>query len=164
MTVAEILNKVGIPLGGGVLVVLLGLIKIDTWSCNLWQKIIKEIGKAFNAPALIAIKDIKKDVEEVSDNLNTHIEDEERKYITNLRQRILRFCDDITAKPIPREHSKEYYAEILSNIDTYQKYCESHRDFENGRTKLTIEVINKKYSDHLLNGGFADDDYEMTSR
>lgn len=64
----------------------------------------------------------------------------------NARIRILRFADDLMDG---RERSKESYDQCLEDVDTYEKYCEVHHDFQNGKTVATIAYIRSVYAKRL---------------
>lgn len=62
------------------------------------------------------------------------------------RIRILRFADDLMEG---RERSKESYDQCLEDIDTYEKFCASHHEFQNGKTVATIAYIRSVYAKRL---------------
>lgn len=64
----------------------------------------------------------------------------------NARIRILRFADDLMDG---RERSKESYDQCLEDVDTYEKYCGVHHDFQNGKTVATIAYIRSVYGKRL---------------
>ena len=48
-----------------------------------------------------------------------------------------------------------YYIEILDVIDKYEKYCDSHKDYENNRAVHAIANVERCYDDRLKNNDFA---------
>ena len=52
------------------------------------------------------------------------------------------------------KHSKDYYDQILSDIDTYEKYCEKNPDFKNNMTVFAVENIKKCYKNCLTKHKF----------
>lgn len=58
------------------------------------------------------------------------------------RTRILRFNDDLLNNV---KHSKESFNQVLSDIDTYEKYCETHPKFLNTRTAMSVSHIKRIY-------------------
>ena len=58
------------------------------------------------------------------------------------RTHILRFADELHNGTI---HSDEYFRQQILDIDTYNKYCETHPNFANGLTKMASEFIKKEY-------------------
>ena len=49
---------------------------------------------------------------------------------------------------------KEYYDEILSDIDKYEHYCLNHPEYPNNKAMLSIENIKKTYADLLERNDF----------
>lgn len=43
------------------------------------------------------------------------------------------------------EHSMEYFEQMLDDAALYGRYCETHPDFANGRTKAATEYIRSEY-------------------
>lgn len=72
--------------------------------------------------------------------------------VNSCRERILRFNSEIMSDN--NMHNKEYYDEILSDIDKYEHYCLNHPDYPNNKAMLSIENIKKTYSDLLERGDF----------
>ena len=58
------------------------------------------------------------------------------------RRRILRFNDELLSG---LKHSKEAFDDILSDIDTYDVYCDTHPDFKNNKGVLAKQHINDVY-------------------
>ena len=73
------------------------------------------------------------------DKMKTSEDEREAK---NARRRILRFNDELLRKV---DHSKEYFDDILSDVDTYEEYCEHHHGFQNGKAVMAIENIRRCY-------------------
>lgn len=69
----------------------------------------------------------------------------------NCRVRILRFGDEVRRGMC---HSKENFDQILSDIDEYERYCETHPEFKNNKTVATKEKILKVYSERIDNNDF----------
>ena len=60
------------------------------------------------------------------------------------RVRIVKFNDEILTD---QRHSKESFDQVLSDIDTYDRYCSSHPQFVNSKTKLSSENIRRTYQE-----------------
>lgn len=75
-------------------------------------------------------------VQEVSDRVDTSS-------ATNARTRILRFDDELINGV---HHSKEYFQQILEEIDTYESYCEKHPNYKNSACTLAIEHVRHIYA------------------
>ena len=72
--------------------------------------------------------------------------------VNSCRERILRFNSEIMSDN--KTHNKEYYDEILSDIDKYEHYCLNHPDYPNNKAMLSIENIKKTYADLLERNDF----------
>lgn len=84
-------------------------------------------------------------VQEVSDRVDTT-------NATNARTRILRFDDELINGV---HHSKEYFQQILEEIDTYEVYCGKHPDYKNSACTLAIDHIRHTYTKLLEERGFV---------
>ena len=102
--------------------------------------------------ALISRKDkttekldgIMKAVTEISDRVD-------RQQATQARTHILRFDDELISN---MHHSKEYFQQILEEIDTYEVYCGKHPNYKNSACTLAIEHIRHIYTKLLEERGF----------
>ena len=88
--------------------------------------------------------DLKKAIEDLSEVVS-------RNQATLCRTHILRFDDELLNDV---KHSKEYFAQQLQDIDTYESYCKAHTDFKNSYAEAAIEHIRSTYKklleDHKL--------------
>lgn len=50
-----------------------------------------------------------------------------------MRVDILRFYDELIEQ---KKHGKEYFNEMIDVIAEYNKYCQSHPNFPNGKTTI----------------------------
>lgn len=114
-----------------ILVILLCSIKIPKKEINIWGL----IGNSIN-------KDLKKQINVINKNLNEHIEQESINKVCMARKRILKFNDELLHD---MKHSEEYFDDILSDIDIYEKYCATHPDFPNNKAMLSIKNIKEEY-------------------
>ena len=89
--------------------------------------------------AITSIKTDVKDVKREMDTLKANIEETEAK---NCRNRIVRFADEVR---IGQKKSKDYYDHIMTDIDTYVAYCNSHEGFMNGIAEVSIKKIKQHY-------------------
>lgn len=132
MTLSEIIGTIG---GGGIVVVLLALIKVKPLEISVWSWIFRKVGKAFNGETLDYVKSIQATLDE-------HLQQHEMANAETSRQRILRFADEIYDG---KKHSKESFDDIMDIIKEYDEYCEKHKDFKNGRTQAAAEIIDTTY-------------------
>mgnify|MGYP003310618981 CR=1 FL=1 len=70
------------------------------------------------------------------------------------RTHILRFSDELQNGI---EHSQEYFRQQMDDCDTYDKYCDKHKDFKNSYTILAEQHIKNTYQRLLEKGEFKHD-------
>ena len=116
-------------------------IKIPKIELNIWGI----IGKSINKDITSKLSSLKSEVSELKNDFEVHA-------VNSCRERILRFNSEIMSDN--KTHNKEYYDEILSDIDKYEHYCLNHPDYPNNKAMLSIENIKKTYSDLLERGDF----------
>jgi hypothetical protein len=68
------------------------------------------------------------------------------------RVRILRFEDELQEE---RKHSKDSWDQAMSDIDVYEKYCDTHPHFKNNQTAATITHIKRGYNERLEKRDFT---------
>lgn len=67
------------------------------------------------------------------------------------RTHILRFSDECYNG---QHHSKEYFDNVLEDIDRYEKYCETHPKFKNNKTVISTQMIRETYARMLEEHAF----------
>lgn len=87
---------------------------------------------------------IMKAVTEISDRVD-------RQQATQARTHILRFDDELIGG---MHHSKEYFQQVLEDMDVYERYCSSHPDYKNNSCVLAIAHIRRVYGNLQDSGGF----------
>lgn len=107
--------------GGSILLIALTLVQVAPIRINPWSAIARAIGKALNA------------------DLNEKMEANEAK---TARYRILRFDDEIRHKI---RHSKEHFDQIIEDVDTYERYCQDHPRFPNGKAVSATDNVKRTY-------------------
>lgn len=122
---------------------ILTLVEVTPIKIDPWSSLAAWIGKKLNA-------DITKKVTEQSDALQeikqqtTDLADQlEKKDAEDARNHILRFGDEVKNKI---RHSEEYFNQILDDITKYEKYCDTHPQFQNAKTTVTKEIIKEVYA------------------
>ena len=128
----------------GIIFVLSIFIKIPKIEVNIWGWIARKIGNAMNHDIFIEVSQIK-------NNLDAHVKKDEADKASFSRKRILRFNDELLHK---EKHSREHFIEILTDIDDYEHYCDSHPDYPNNRAVLAIENIKRVYAECLQDDDF----------
>ena len=76
----------------------------------------------------------------------------DRREAVSCRVRILRFEDELQEG---RRHSKDGFDQVLSDITTYNTYCENHPDFKNEQTVATVAHIKSVYAERLEKRDFS---------
>lgn len=150
----------------GLLVILVGMIKIPKLELNIWNLIGRTIGRSINREAMEQVNSFSKDINEKVDNFSKDInnnfdelskkvdeleKNEELERVRFARQRILRFNDEILCG---QRHSKEHFDEILDDITTYEHYCNAHEEYENDKAVLAIESIREIYKECMKSYDF----------
>ena len=132
-----------------------GIIQIAPIKINPFTWLAKKIGNALTADLK---SDLKNDFNELNDKVNnietkleTHIADNKQERAADYRARIIRFNDEIMEE---KTHTKEYYDNILEDIDNYEAYCNSHPDYPNNKAVMAIHNIKAKYEEHMENNSF----------
>lgn len=76
----------------------------------------------------------------------------DRREAVSCRVRILHFEDELQED---RHHSKDSFDQVLSDVTTYDRYCEKHPDFRNHQTVATVEHIRSVYNKRLEKRDFS---------
>ena len=130
--------------GGGLLAVLLTLVQIAPVKINPWSAIAKAIGKAINA-------DVLRELDTVTQKLDTHIRVDDERNADSYRTRILQFNNELLREIM---HTREDFIEILAVIDDYESYCRDHKEYKNNRAVCAIENIKRVYMERLQKHDF----------
>jgi len=96
-------------------------------------------------------KEIKAEVKKIRVEFGELKEADELKEIKNARRRILRFNDEIINHV---KHSREYFDDVLEDVNAYESYCRKNPDFRNGKAVLAIENIERVYRECMKEGKF----------
>ena len=139
MTIAQILTS-----GGGALLILLTLIQIAPIKINPWTALARAIGRAIN-------KDVLTKLDETRKILDEHIKTDDARNADLHRSKILQFNNELL-RDIP--HTREDFIEILAEIDFYEKYCDTHPEYENNRATHAVANIKRVYDERLIKHDF----------
>lgn len=96
-------------------------------------------------------KQINKELMDKVNTLETKVGALEKSDVIDCRVRILTFADEIRRG---MRHSKETFDQVLSDIDTYERYCTEHPDFMNNKTVAAKAKILEVYSECMDNNDF----------
>ena len=138
------LNAIGHISIIGILIILMGMVKIPKLELNIWNWLGRIIGRSINGEVMDQVKKLANEVDILK-------KEEELERARQARQRILRFNDEILFN---KRHSKEHFDEILDDIDTYEEYCDAHEDYENNKAVLAISTIREVYKECLRDHDF----------
>lgn len=107
----------------------LGGVLLNLFMPRIWSK------KDKNADKLDALSSA---VARVDKKLDNHIAEDEMRDILQARRRIIDFADECRRGT---KHSEEHFKNMLSDIDTYEHYCNNHPNFENRQAALSIAFV-----------------------
>lgn len=141
MTATELIATLG---GSGVVVLILGLIKVKPLEISVWHWLLRKLGKSLNGETLDRLGVIEK-------TLDLHLKEEEERDIISYRTKILRFADEMYMK---KYHSKEHFEETMDLINKYNAYCDMHPEFENERTNIAQGLIRDQYAECMKRNSF----------
>lgn len=121
--------------GAGIIAFLAMFIKIPKLEINVWNWLLRKLGKSLNADVIDRVEKLEKDFE-------THIDDDKKYRMTQCREQILLFNTELLRQ---QQFTREHFDEILRGIDVYEKYCKEHPTYENNRAEMAISNIKKNY-------------------
>lgn len=121
--------------GGGAALVFLTLIQLAPIKANPWSAIAAAIGRAINGEVISKVDQLGNELQ----SLRSISDEREAKAA---RVRILRFGDEIYQGIL---HSREHFDQTLDDITEYEQYCETHPDFKNDMTTITVQSIRETY-------------------
>lgn len=118
---------------------------------NPISAILNWIGERTNKGIFSRIDGLEKDINNLYTKVDELEERAEERQAINCRVRILRFADELRRNI---DHSQESYGQTLSDIDTYEKYCKEHPQFENNKTVIASKRIKESYDTRLVKNDF----------
>ena len=93
---------------------------------------------------LVTRSDMKMQFGKKLEDLNEKIDENQA---VNARVHILRFADELRFGEM--EHSLDYFKQTLIDAQCYERYVNTHPNFSNGITELSVEFIKDKYREEL---------------
>ena len=139
MTAAQIIGS-----AAGIVVVISIFIEIAPIKINPLSHFLRWLGKKINGDIIDRLDSLEgkvNNIESASDERNA----------ISCRVRILQFGDEVRRG---MKHSQENFDQVLSDIDDYERYCNSHPEFKNNKTVAAKEKILKVYSERMDNNDF----------
>ena len=140
----------GLSVGGIVVIIVLSLLQFTKIPINPWTKIFRWIGNKLNEDLKKDNEGLKKDIAEVNTKLDKHIEESEKKDLSDTRRDILEFCNSCMNK---RRHTQEQFIFIIKKCDVYEAYVEKHH-VKNGEIQAAIAEIRRIYTKCLQENSF----------
>ena len=142
MAIAELAKA--ISAGDAVLTVfiILSLLQIAPIKINPWTWLAKQIGKAINGEVMTEVQSLQKDLADVHTEIDKIQKAEEVRRADDTRNRILRFDDELR---VHMKHSREFFDQILTDIDYYETYCDTHEHYKNSKAESAIKNIRHVY-------------------
>jgi hypothetical protein len=138
---------------GGMTLVQITPIKINPWS---WLGHV--IGQVINGDVLKELQTVKANQQKAQEKLENHIALDDERNADDHRTLILQFNRELL-RDVP--HTLEDFIEILTVIDKYNKYCDTHKDYPNSRAVHAISNIERVYDDRLQKHDFANPGGEL---
>ena len=117
-----------------------------------WTAILTFVGKILTKEFAESQKALMDKVEVLSLKIEKVAESVEETRAIAARVRILSFGDELLEG---RLHSKDTYDQTLLDIDNYEKYCKSHKNFKNNVTEETVALIKERYRIRLRKNDFT---------
>ena len=90
-------------------------------------------------------------IDKVEVKLDSHIKEEEWANAKASRVRILRFNDELCRGT---QFSENHFEDILEDIDAYEKFCDTHKDYHNGKGVIAMAHIKAEYEKHMIEHDF----------
>ena len=165
MTFAEFLQKVGLSYTSfwGILVfaMSIGIEIIPKFKWSPWSALFKWIGSKINdkidqkvSESMKKIESVEKKVDNLQNELNSHIKESEEKALQETRRDILDFANACLNK---RKHTQEQFEFVIAKCDEYEKYIEDNH-IKNGVIESAIKDIRRLYDKCREERSFLHDD------
>lgn len=119
------------------------VVQVTPIKINPLDGILKMVGKALNKEVVEKIDGLKAEVEDISDNFNTHEIDQLRWNILDFANSCMRGC----------EHTKEEFEHVIRDHERYVKVLERSKK-ENGQVSVAYSYIEDLYCQCMKNNSF----------
>lgn len=96
-------------------------------------------------------KEVKAEIKKIRVEFGELKEADELKEARSARRRILRTNDEIYNHV---KHSREFFDDVLEDVNAYENFCRRNPDFRNGKAALAIENIERVYRECMKDGSF----------
>lgn len=135
----------------GVAFLFLSAVQISPIKFNPWTWLAKWFGRSINGDVIKRQDALEKKVDSVHAELDNLKDREERRAADEARNRILRFADELR---LHMKHSKEFFENILEDIDSYLCYCRCHDEYPNSKADAAIKFILEVYEQLVKENDF----------
>ncbi len=137
--------------GFGIVAFILMFIEFTPIKVNPISAILGWVGQRTNKELNGRLTTMESTVEEISLRQKDIEEKAQEREAINARIRILRFSDEIRRG---LKHSQESLDQALSDVTTYEHYCDDHPKFENQKAVGACEHIKKEHARCLAENDF----------
>lgn len=162
MDLQKIFEVISIGDVTGVAFLFLSAVQISPIKINPWTWLAKWFGRSINGDVIKRQDNLEKkfderqdEFEKKLDGVHKELDDlrdrEERKAADEARNRILRFADELR---LHMKHSKEFFENILEDIDSYLCYCRGHDSYPNSKADAAIKFILEVYEQLVKENDF----------
>lgn len=125
-------------------VVIMTLVQIAPIKIDPWTWIGRAVGRVINGETLQALRDLRREVDELK-------RQQEIDRINEARRRILTFHRELVKG---EKHSESEFDDIHDDMTVYNTYCNTHPDYPNDRTAAAQKNINRCYEKCLSDKDF----------
>ena len=151
MDLSELIKAISARDVAGVAFLFLTVVQITPIKINPWTWIAKTIGRAITSDLMQEVKCMRRDLVGVHKELDELKEREAIKNADDARNRILKFADELRQHI---RHSKEYFDQIISDIDMYLSFCRENKDYPNSKADIAIKYILECYDKVIKENDF----------
>lgn len=116
-----------------------------------WSLLLKSIGKEINKDVIQKQEELQDYIGEIERKLDNHAKMSAANDALMARRRIIKGSDELR---VGKEHSEEWFNDILSDIQVYKQYCHDHLDFQNDKATTACERIVETYRHCLDKNNF----------
>lgn len=154
MALNDLLAEIFGPLPGwllpaGVVLSLVSVKKLELapwrWLADWCRRKAESLGRLLCAPVIQELSGIRQD-------LDAHIREADQREASRIRERLLVFSAQLGRG---WRHTEEMYVDILLDVDWYEEFCDSHKDYHNSRANAAIQHIRADYQKRLATHDFA---------
>ena len=137
--------------GLGIIAALSIFIEIVPVKLNPISSLLNWIGERTNLGISKRVDELEEKVDSIMAEYKKLDERSAENEAVHCRIRILRFSDELRRNI---DHSQDSFEQVISDIDNYEKYCETHPGFQNNKTVVAKKRILDSYEVRLEQNDF----------